>query len=270
MGAWAQAIASTDNVGTAASGFGFNNTGAGAMGGLDRRVGDNATVGVAFGFEQNDLRMGGASATASGSSYFGAVYAHWVVGPAWIDGQGFYMRSNWAVNRDVAGSGAVVSNPDGGTKGFLVQASVPIGADFRPYARFTYANFDRDGVTETGASSVGYALPLQSSRTALAEAGLQWAHSWVVPGGIELRPALEMGVQNDLADQNRDVVGTLEGIADTGFTVSSVHLPPTAGVADASLKVKVTNRFELTADLRDRFSANQTDASASLGGLFHF
>jgi outer membrane autotransporter protein len=214
--------------------------------------------------------MGGASATASGSSYFGAVYAHWVVGPAWIDGQGFYMRSNWAVNRDVAGSGAVVSNPDGGTKGFLVQASVPIGADFRPYARFTYANFDRDGVTETGASSVGYALPLQSSRTALAEAGLQWAHSWVVPGGIELRPALEMGVQNDLADQNRDVVGTLEGIADTGFTVSSVHLPPTAGVADASLKVKVTNRFELTADLRDRFSANQTDASASLGGLFHF
>ncbi|HEY2049172.1 MAG TPA: autotransporter-associated beta strand repeat-containing protein [Caulobacteraceae bacterium] len=270
MGAWAQAIASTDNVGTAASGFGFNNTGAGAMGGLDRRVGDNATVGVAFGFEQNDLRMGGASATASGSSYFGSVYAHWIVGPAWIDGQGFYMRSNWAVNRTVAGSGSVASNPNGGTKGFLVQASVPIGADFRPYARFTYANFDRDAVTETGLTGAGYALPLASSRTALAEAGLQWSHSWAVPGGIELRPALEMGVQNDLADQNRDVSGTLEGIADTGFTVSSVHLPPTAGVADASLKVKVSRRFELTADLRDRFSANQTDASASLGGLFRF
>jgi autotransporter-associated beta strand protein len=270
MGAWAQAIASTDNVGTAASGFGFNNTGAGAMGGLDRRVGDNAAVGVAFGFEQNDLRMGGASATASGSSYFGAVYAHWIVGPAWIDGQGFYMRSNWAVNRTVAGSGSVASNPNGGTKGFLVQASVPIGADFRPYARFTYANFDRDAVTETGLTGAGYALPLASSRTALAEAGLQWSHSWAVPGGIELRPALEMGVQNDLADQNRDVSGSLEGIADTGFTVSSVHLPPTAGVADASLKVKVSRRFELTADLRDRFSANQTDASASLGGLFRF
>ncbi|HSZ50613.1 MAG TPA: autotransporter-associated beta strand repeat-containing protein, partial [Caulobacteraceae bacterium] len=270
MGAWAQAIASTDNVGTAASGFGFNNTGAGAMGGLDRRVGDNATVGAAFGFQQNDLRMGGASATASGSSYFGALYAHWIVGPAWIDGQGFYMHSNWAVNRTVAGSGAVTSNPNGGTKGFLVQASLPVGADFRPYARFTYANFDRDGVTETGLTGAGYALPLASSRTALAEAGLQWAHSWAVPGGIELRPALEMGVQNDLADQNRDVSGTLEGIADTGFTVSSVRLPPTAGVADASLKVKVSRRFELTADLRDRFSANQTDASASFGGLFRF
>ncbi|HEX4741351.1 MAG TPA: autotransporter-associated beta strand repeat-containing protein, partial [Caulobacteraceae bacterium] len=270
MGAWAQAIASTDNVGAAASGFGFNNTGAGAIGGLDARVGGNATVGVAFGFEQNDLRMGGASATASGSSYYGAVYARWIVGPAWIDGQGFYMRSNWTVNRGVSGSGAVSSNPNGGTKGFLVQASVPIGADFRPYARFTYANFDRDGVTETGLSGAGYALPLQSYRTALAEAGLQWSHSWVAPGGIELRPALEMGVQNDLADQNRDVIGSLEGIAGTGFSVSSVHLPPTAGVADASLKVKVTGRFELTADLRDRFSSNQTDASASLGGLFHF
>jgi autotransporter-associated beta strand protein len=270
MGAWAQAIASTDNVGTAASGFGFNNTGAGAMGGLDRRVGDNATVGAAFGFEQNDLRMGGASATASGSSYFGAIYAHWIVGPAWIDGQGFYMHSNWAVNRANPGSGVLNSNPNGGTKGFLVQASVPVGADFRPYARFTYANFDRDGVTETGVSGQGYALPLQSSRTALAEAGLQWSHSWVAPGGIELRPALEMGVQNDLADQNRDVIGSLAGVADTGFTVSSVRLPPTAGVADASLKVKVSSRFELTADLRDRFSANQTDASASLGGLFHF
>jgi autotransporter-associated beta strand protein len=269
-GAWAQAIASTDNVGTAASGFGFNNTGAGAMGGLDRRVGDNATVGVAFGFQQNDLRMGGASSTASGSSYFGALYARWIVGPAWIDGQAFYMHSNWAVDRAVPGAGALNSDPNGGTKGFLVQASLPVGADFRPYARFTYANFDRDAVTETGPSGLGYALPLASSRTALAEAGLQWAHSWAVPGGIELRPTLEMGVQNDLADQNRNVSGTLEGIADTGFTVSSVHLPPTAGVADASLKVRVTNRFELTADLRDRFSANQTDASASFGGLFRF
>ena len=270
MGAWAQAIASTDNVGAATTGFGFNNTGAGAMGGLDRRVGDNATVGVAFGFEQNDLRMGGASATASGSSYYGAVYAHWIVGPAWIDGQGFYMRSNWTVNRGVAGSSAVTSSPNGGTKGFLVQASAPVGGGFRPYARFTYANFDRDGVTETGLNGAGYVLPLASSRTALAEAGLQWSHNWLAPGGVELRPALEMGVQNDLADQNRDVIGSLEGIAGTGFTVSSVHLPPTAGVADASLKVRVTNRFELTADLRDRFSANQTDASASLGGLFHF
>jgi autotransporter-associated beta strand protein len=270
MGAWAQAIASTDNVGTSASGFGFNNTGAGAMGGLDRRVGDNATVGVAFGFEQNDLRMGGASATASGSSYYGAVYAHWIVGPAWIDGQGFYMRSNWAVDRANPGSGVLNSNPNGGTKGFLVQASAPIGSDFRPYARFTYANFDRDGVTETGVNGAGFILPLASSRTALAEAGLQWAHSWVAPGGIELRPALEMGVQNDLADQNRDVIGSLEGIANTGFTVSSVHLPPTAGVADASLKVRVTNRFELTADLRDRFNSGQTDASASFGGLFRF
>ena len=243
MGAWAQAIASTDNVGTSASGFGFNNTGAGAMGGLDRRVGDNATVGVAFGFEQNDLRMGGASATASGSSYYGAVYAHWIVGPAWIDGQGFYMRSNWAVNRANPGSGVLNSNPNGGTKGFLVQASVPIGADFRPYARFTYANFDRDAVTEAGLSGAGYALPLASSRTALAEAGLQWSHSWLASGGVELRPTLEMGVQNDLADQNRDVIGSLEGIADTGFTVSSVHLPPTAGVADASLKVRVSRHF---------------------------
>jgi outer membrane autotransporter protein len=227
-------------------------------------------VGAAFGFEQNDLRMGGASAKGSGSSYFGALYARWVVGPAWIDGQGFYMHSDWTVNRTIPGTGAVSSSPGGGTGGFLVQASTPVGGDFRPYVRFTYASFNRDAVTETGAGSLGFALPLASSRTALAEAGLLWAHNWVFPGGVELRPALQLGVQNDLADQHRDVTGSLEGIAGTGFTVSSVHLPPTAGVADASLKVRVSSRFELTADLRDRFSSGQADASASLGGVVRF
>ena len=80
------------------------------------------------------------------------------------------------------------SNPGGGTKGFLVQASAPVSTDFRTYVRFTYADFDRDSTAETGAGILGYTVSPASARMALAEGGLLWSHSWVVGDGIELRP----------------------------------------------------------------------------------
>ena len=50
LGAWAQAMATTDSVGGSAASFGFTDTGGGAMGGLDRRWANGDTVGAAFGY----------------------------------------------------------------------------------------------------------------------------------------------------------------------------------------------------------------------------
>ena len=77
-------------------------------------------------------------------------------------------------------------------------------------------------------------------------------------------------MQDDLADQNRDSSAAWRASPAPASPSARCILPATAGVTDASLKVRLSHRFELTADLRGRFSAGQTDASASLGGLFRF
>jgi autotransporter-associated beta strand protein len=271
MGAWAQAIANTDRVGSSASGFGFTSSGSGVIGGLDRRWANGATTGAAFGYDQEDLSMGGASAKASGASYYGALYGRWVVGRAWLDGQAFYMHSDWTVNRRVAGEGATTSSPGGNTEGFLVQASVPLArGDLRPYARVTYADFGRGAVQESGLSGWGYTVASAQTTSILGEVGLLLGHSFAGEGGREIRPALQIGVQQELGDRSRDVSASATGLSGSGFALSSAAAPGVAGVVDASLKVVLSRRFELTTDLRGRFSGAATDASASLGGVFRF
>ena len=270
MGAWAQAIATTDRVGGSSTGYGFTNSGGGFLGGLDRRW-DAVSAGVAFGYEQDDLSMGDASAKASGASYFGSLYGRWVVNRAWIDGQAFYMHSDWSVSRAMPGYGVATSSPGGDTAGFLVQVSAPMaGGDIRPYVRVAYAEFTRDSTTESGVGPLGFAVSSSSTTSALAEAGVLLAHAWVGENGRELRPALQLGVQNNLGDLSPTVEGGLEGVAGSSFMESSVRVPQVAAAADASLKVKLNQRFELTGDLRGRFGDAQSDASASLGGVFRF
>jgi len=269
--AWAQALTATDWTAASSSGFSASNSGSGFLGGIDQRWANGATAGVAFGYEQNDLTMNAAAAKASGAAYYGALYGRWVAGRAWFDGQAFYMHSDWSVNRQVAGFTAANANPDGATAGFLFQVSTPLaGGDVRPYARITYASFNRDGVQEGGADGFGYRVASAEATSALGEFGVLLSHDYAGQNGMSLRPALQLGVQDDVAGRARDIQASLAGLAGSGFSVTSAEAPQVAGLVDASLKATLGSRFELTGDLRGRFSNSTTEASATLGGVFRF
>jgi outer membrane autotransporter protein len=271
MGAWAQAVGATDTLHGGAASFGFTNSSAGFLGGMDRRWGAGSTVGAAFGYEADDLSMGGASAHASGSTYFGALYGRWAAGRAWLDGQAFYMHSDWTVNRQLAGVGTARSNPGGNTEGFLLQASAPIrGDDLRPYVRVSYAQFDRAGVTETGAGAFGFTVNSATTSSTIAEAGVLFAHSYAGVSGREVRPALQLGMQDAFGDRSGEAQVGLSGLTGNGVAVSSARIPEVAGVADGSIKIRLNRNFELDANLRGRFGGSQTEGSASLGGVFRF
>jgi autotransporter-associated beta strand protein len=271
MTAWAQAVGATDNLHGGGASFGFTNSSAGLLGGIDRRWGADVTVGAAFGYEGEDLSMGGASAHASGSAYFGALYGRWTAGRVWLDGQGFYMHSDWTVSRQLTGYGTARSSPGGNTEGFLLQASAPFqGGDLRPYVRISYAQFDRGGVTETGVGALGFAVNSAATSSSIAEAGVLFAHSYEGVYGREVRPALQLGVQDAFGDRSGEAQVGLSGLAGNGVTVSSARIPEVAGVADGSIKVRLSQSFELEADLRGRFGGSQTEGSASLGGVFRF
>jgi fibronectin-binding autotransporter adhesin len=268
-GAWVQVLATDDHIASSGARAGFSNTGAGIVGGIDRGW-NNLTGGAAFGYEQDVMSMGSVSAKGASSFYYGALYGRWAAGSAWLDGQAFYMHGDWSVTRNVVGFGAAKSNPDGNAYGFLVQASAPVGNDLRPYVRLTYTQFDRSDVTESGVGALDYVVGSGSTNSAVAEAGVMWSHSYAAWNGTVLRPALQIGGQDQFGDLSRNVGGGLQGVAGPGFDVASARVQPGAGVVDASLKTVVSKRFELTADLRGRFSNGQSDASASVGGVFRF
>jgi hypothetical protein len=117
---------------------------------------------------------------------------------------------------------------------------------------------------------LGYTIYDGSATSALAEVGALYSHTFTTAGGAEVRPGLQVGVQDNLGDRSQLVSGSLFGLPGSGFTQAAARLPDVDGLVDASLKVKLSSRFELFGDVRGRFASGQTDATASIGGVFKF
>jgi outer membrane autotransporter protein len=273
MGAWATAIASDEHLRGGGNRSGFSNTGYGFVGGLDKRWDDGLSIGVAFGYVQDSFSMGGAHSTASGSSYYASLYERWVFGKTWLDGQSFYMHTDWSLSRDVAGAGVARSSPSADSVGLLFQASTAFldHDSVRPYLRAAYAKTTRSDVTETGAGVLDFRIASGSDTGGYVEAGVLLTHDCTGPGGLETRPALQVGYQQAIGDRSNAVQGSLwSGGSSTDFSVETVRAPAGAAVIDGSLKVIVDKRFEIWGGVRGRFGNQLTDGSANFGGVFRF
>jgi fibronectin-binding autotransporter adhesin len=271
FGAWAYVIGSWNNQSTDGSAFGFRNEGVGVVGGLDRSTDNGSLVGLSFGYTHNDLTMAAADGKASGPSYYGAVYGRLVDRGMWFDGQVFYMHTDWSVDRVMPGLGVATSNPNTDSEGFLLQASLPIGdTGLRPYARFTYVLSDRGGVLENGVGPLGYQINPNTQSAAVGEVGILYSPTFTTGGGLEVRPALKLGVQDNAGDRGQTVTGSLFGITSTAFQQVGPRLWGVAGVVDGSLKVRVNQSLELFGDINGRFGDHQTDGVASVGGVIRF
>jgi uncharacterized protein with beta-barrel porin domain len=90
-------------------------------------------------------------------------------------------------------------------------------------------------------------------------------------GGLEMRPALQIGYQHVIGDRSREVDGSLwSGGQSTAFSVQTARAPADAAVLDGSIKVIVDKSFEVWGGVRGRFGDDLTEGSASLGGVFRF
>ena len=271
MRAWAKVIGSSDHVNATSSGAAFTNKGAGALGGIEKGWGGGLTLGVALGYTENNLRINAANASASGRSYYAAVYGRLAQGPLQLDGQGFWMKTDWPLRRVIAGYGVASSNPDGGSEGFLVQASTPLGTSgLRPYLRFTYAHFGRDATSETGVGMLGFDVASGGAEAAVGEAGFIFDPASVSLGSARVFPTLRLGIQQDFASRSIPIAASLSGLAGTSFTTAYDKPGRTTGVADFALKARLNQSFDLTGGIRSRFGGGQSEAAATFGGAIHF
>ncbi len=269
--AWAQFIGTTER--TTGGGFATaDNTALGIVGGIDQRW-NGGTLGVAFGYTDNILRLNQIATKASGSSYFGSLYGGTTLGPVQVNAQAFYMHSDWTLHRYLGGYGTAASSPGGSTYGGLLEVTTPFdnARPLRPYARVIVAEFDRDATAESGVGPLGFNAASQDTNATLGEFGLELTHIWGEGAETQVMPTLRVGVQQYFSSPNRGVAASLEGVSNpTTFTVDSVKPSETAGVGDGQLKVKVTDRVDFIGELRGRFSGNQTEGAASLGAALRF
>ncbi len=250
-----------------------NDSSGGIIAGVDRRFTGGQSVGVAVAYTDNRLSQSGASLNSTGNAWFVSLYGGVKAGDVSIDGQAFYMGSQWSMKRSVAGYGVASSSPNGATAGGSVQISYPLHATgFEPYARVSYASFDRRATVETGPAIGPLALAEASGSTpsTLAEAGVKWGAAYAQPDGMVIRPQLQLAVQQDLSSNDRTTAARLALISGTDFRSSAVRPDQTSLALSGALKAQMANRFDLYTAVSGRFSGNQTEGSISIGGSYRF
>ncbi len=267
---WAEGFGASDSLSNQGTRFGYSNNGFGFVGGIDEHWSEGSTIGAAFSYESDTLGMSAAASKASGSSYFGSVYGRWVAGLVFLDGEGFYMHTDWDVRRIVPGFGTALSAPSGDTKGGLLQASIPVDdGDLRPYLRAAYAEFDRGSAMETGIGAIGYAVASRSTDLGIGEGGLLWSHAYAMSADETLRPSLQLGFAETFGGRTPIVTAGLVGVPGTSFTTISASPSPTAAVVGASLVWDSGQNFALTSDVH-AFVGSQNQVEVSFGGVYRF
>ncbi|HSM95991.1 MAG TPA: autotransporter domain-containing protein [Rhizomicrobium sp.] len=271
VGVWVKGLASSDHLDNRGGYFGLRNTTTGFVGGIDTSWADASSLGVAFSYSHDSLNMSAASAKASGPTYYAALYGRLVAGETWFDGQAFYLHNDWTVRRSLPGYGTASSSPGGDTEGALLQISTGIGIpDLRPYLQGAYAQFHRPAVVETGVGPLDYSVSSDNSNRGYVEAGLRFAHSYVLEDGDVIRPAVQFGLQGNFGDMKQAVTASLNGLAGTGFAINAARMDSMAGVVDASVVLALSSSFDLTGELQGRVGNGHTEGMALLGGAFKF
>ena len=270
---WAHALAQADQTGSTSTTSSANGTSGGIIGGLDHRFAGGGSLGIAAAYTSNRLTQSGASLASTGDSTFVSLYGGVVEDGVKIDAQAFYMGSNWSMKRTVTGYGVASSNPNGTTGGASLSISYPLKASgLEPYARVSYANFNRDGTTELGPQIGPLALSMASSTTdsTRAEVGFKWSATYAMPSGGTISPELRAGLQQELSANDRNLVASLALIPGTNFTSASTKPDETAGVVSGSLKARIDSRLDFFATLGGRFSGDQSEGTLSIGGDYRF
>ena len=165
------------------------------------------------------------------------------------------------------------ANPNGSTGGASLAISYRVNdSGLEPYARVSYAHFNRDATTEVGPMIGPLSLGVGSGSTdsTRAELGLKWSANYAMPSGMTLSPELRAGLQQELSSEDRTVVARLALVPGTDFAASSTKPDQTAGVVSAALKARVSDRLDFSATVGGRFSGNQSEGTVSIGGDYRF
>jgi hypothetical protein len=163
------------------------------------------------------------------------------------------------------------ATPNANSEGFQLQASLPIGATgLRPYGRFTYVLSNQGAAFEHGVGPLGYGIEGDRLSSAVFEGGLLYEPTFTTSGGMTIRPALQVGVQDNAGDQHQSVFASLSGLPNTAFVQAAPRLWGVAGVVDGSVKIEVNHSFELFGDVHGRWGDRQTDGVATIGGVIRF
>ena len=226
--------------------------------------GEHLTLGAGAGYLASFVSFFDGS-DASQNAGLGLVYGRYESGALRVRAMAAYGGGRVDGERVIAGTGlAAMGNRDGafGTLDLRMAYAVRLGAyTLEPRARLAYIHVGQGGFTETGAGFLDLGYGDLTTNEADGRFTLRLARGFSLRGA-RVTPWLEAGMQQALSGTSR--VATVSA-GPFGVRVPGISPSPTAGVAEAGVRIAVGNDLDGFVRYQGLLSANQVENAFSAG-----
>lgn len=242
----------------------------GTLFGYDRKIGNDATVGVFAGYAQprydQDLSTSSAHAKTTQLGAYGRLHS----GNWRVDGVASYARNSTETSRVVT-VGALNRVAKGSFNGDTVAVHVETGYtlkagsfDVQPLAALSWVRQTQNAYSETGAGALNLVLPDQTQESLRSSLGARTLHPFQVGSMqwvFETRAAWSHEFKNA-----RSVNARLAGdpVASV-FTVSGPSLPRDSAVVGVGIAAQASRNLRLYADVNGEYSSRERAHTLSVG-----
>jgi outer membrane lipase/esterase len=204
LGYWMRGNGGSGEKDATAADPGFESDQWGLTGGLDYRLGDNAVMGLSFGYGNVDLTFGGGELDldrggVDATGFSGAFYASSYFGGFYVDGVVSYSQLDFETERHILyaeGSfpfTTIDRVAEGETDGSTLAASVSFGYElskggftFAPSLGYTYQDAGVDAFNEFGGGGLDLYFNEQEYKSSTANAEVRMSYVWNTAWGVIL------------------------------------------------------------------------------------
>ncbi len=200
---WARATGGRTDIDGSAAGPGVEAHSHGFMGGVDRGVGDDVSVGLALAYTNAALRQDGTTASADVETWQAGLYGTWTLGATSVTGTIAGGFDNATVERSLALFGASEATAD--INGMGISGGIEVahrlthedGTILRPFVGLSGETVWRDAANEAGGGAWQLAAHNNRDRRLTAQTGISAARESEFVG-VAFTPTLSLGVSHDL------------------------------------------------------------------------
>ena len=264
---WMEAVGLTADQDPRAGSYGYGFDLAQFALGVDRAIGSDARVGLAFGYSTTDLDQPGLGSAADLDSVHAGVYALLTSGRLSLDGQLTYARHGIDVSRRIVTGNASARTAAGETHADEVRGSATAGyvvsegtTTLRPYGSLSYVSVSQDDLGERGAGDAGLQVADGTFEAFTGTIGLD--ARWTL-GGV--RPFADIAMSHDLAREGWAITTRMIG-GGSPMVVHGAKAGRTAGIGHFGVAATVGG-LDLSAgyrlELREAFTSHAATASLS-------
>lgn len=242
---------------------------AGAIVGIDYRLGSSALIGVMGGIDSTDARLTAHSRQSEVDSWFAGAYGSLSLGSAYLDLQISYTKSDYDLFRRISvGRFNAESVAETESKQWMIAATAGFnldagGFEIEPYAGVRYVDLGLDAFAETGniaALTIG-ATDVKSLQSIV---GLRLGAD-IPAGNVSVRPSIRGEWRHEFEnDDSRLISSSFGGIG--SFSFATTPLGADHVVVGAGLAISGGGPLSLTVDYTGQLSGGY-EIHAVTGGV---